>query len=151
MKHIAMVLLILLTACGGKKVPSAVNRTLDSLATVAHADSLRKVATIDSLRDGPHTYRDRDGKPLFEGELRGGKRHGVWTAYGPTGRVKSRSEYVDGVLEGPTVVFHENGAIYYDGQNHRGKQSGEWKFYDERGALVKTARFDSTGTVINDH
>lgn len=151
MKSSIPLLILFLAACGGNGKPSSVNRTLDSLAALAHADSLRKVAAIDSLRDGLHTYRDEKGQPLFQGELRGEKRHGVWTAYGPGGSVKSRSEYVDGVLEGPTVVFHENGTLFYQGQHLRGKQNGEWKFFDDKNQLLKIVHFDSAGSVINDH
>jgi antitoxin component YwqK of YwqJK toxin-antitoxin module len=151
MKSSIPLLVLCLAACGGNGKPSTVNRTLDSLAAAARADSLRKVAAIDSLRDGPHTYRDENGQPLLEGELRGGKRHGVWTAFGPGGRVKSRSEYVDGVLEGPTIVFHENGALFYQGQHLHGMQNGEWKFFDEKNQLLKIVHFDSAGSVINDH
>ena len=57
---------------------------------------------------------------------------------------------VDGVQEGATVVFHPNGQTYYTGDYRHGHEVGEWRFFDERGTLVRTVRYDSTGAVIND-
>lgn len=152
MKYLLLFLpLLLLWSC--ERPPAdleAARERIRALELAAHADSLRNAAVRDSLRDGMHQYHDKNGRLLMEGELRGAKRQGIWTSYGATGSVKSRSEYVDGVLNGSTTVFRENGQQYYVGTNYNGKPFGEWKFYDEQGMLARTLHYDSTGTVMND-
>lgn len=123
---------------------------IDSTQSLRRADSLRQAVVDDSLRDGHHVYRDAEGRPVMEGDLLDGERHGVWTAFAPNGKAKSRSEYAHGRLQGLTTVFHENGALYYQGQNRHGQPVGAWTFHDAAGVLVKTVNYDSSGAVIND-
>lgn len=133
--------LLLLFTCGTPDTGPHGARTQDSLKAVAHTDSIRK----DSLRDGHHNITGPTGRTTMEGDMRNGKRHGVWTSYTDQGRTKSRSEYVNGVLQGPTITFHDNGTVYYQGRYLNGKSFGEWRFFDEQGGLIRTAVFDSTG------
>lgn len=81
----------------------------------------------------------------MEGTVRNGVRHGLWTAYRPTGEVQSRSEYQDGKLHGLTTTFRPNGALLYRGQNANGHPVGRWEFHDEIGTAVRIVEFDSTG------
>lgn len=85
----------------------------------------------------------------MEGVMLNGQRHGLWVAYDPNGRVKSRNAYVKGVLDGPSTVFRENGALYYEGQHAHGHPVGTWAFHDDIGTLVRTVEYDSTGAEIN--
>lgn len=133
-----------LLACNAPTTPAATDKDPDSVRAIARADSLRR----DSLRDGHHRMLGPTGRTTLEGDLRNGKRHGVWTSYNADGRTKSRNEYVDGVLEGPTITFHDNGAVYYQGQYLHDKAFGKWSFFDEKGGLIRTAVFDSTGTEV---
>ena len=77
-----------------------------------------------------------------EGNMKDGKRHGLWTGYNDKGKVKSRGEFINGVQQGPTVVFHDNGTIFYNGTYKDGKQVGIWKFYDNEGNEMKLIDFD---------
>lgn len=139
--------LLLFAACGGTadRTPAG---TIDTAGAAADTASLRMAAIADSLSDGNHLYRDPRGRPLMEGRILGGKRQGVWTSYLPSGRVKSRNVYENGVLNGITTVYHTNGVLYYSGEQRRGKPFGEWKFYDDQGNLMKTAVYDTTGSII---
>lgn len=150
MRHLffAFALLFLLACDRPPADLEAARARIEAMEAAAKDDSLRTAVVRDSLRDGMHQYRDKKGLLLMEGELRGGKRQGVWTSYGPNGGVRSRNEYVDGELNGSTIVFRENGKQYYVGTNHQGKPFGEWRFYDEQGVLAKTLRYDSTGAVV---
>ena len=145
-----LLLPILFIACNEPTDLKQARALIDSSRAVLRADSLKRAAVNDSLRDGPHTYRDKNGLILMEGEMRDGKRHGVWTSYSETGKVKSRSEYANGELNGLSTVFQENGALYYSGNHRNGHPVGEWRFFDPTGGLAKTVVYDSTGTVIND-
>lgn len=139
-----------LASCGSGDVASEPPAAADTTGTAARTDSLRRAAIADSLRDGYHVYKDKADRPLMEGTMLGGQRHGVWTSYLPNGHVQSRNVYEHGVLHGITTVFHENGVLYYSGTERRGKPFGEWKFYDAQGVLTRTVVYDTTGTLIND-
>jgi MORN repeat variant len=88
--------------------------------------------------DGLEQIRTTDGRLSMEGYKRAGQRHGVWTSYTKSGRVKSRTAYSDGKQHGECVVFRENGQLYYTGRYEQGKEAGEWKFYGPNGELEKT-------------
>ncbi len=145
---LAGVVLALLGSCDGGGTGSNPTGTLDTTGTAARADSIRQAAIADSLRDGYHVYKDDGERPLMEGLMEGGKRHGVWTSYLPSGRVQSRNVYEHGILEGITTVFHPNGVLYYSGMQRQGKPFGEWKFYDREGNMLKTAVYDASGVLI---
>jgi antitoxin component YwqK of YwqJK toxin-antitoxin module len=98
------------------------------------------------VRNGHQQVRDPNGRLLMEGDVRNGKRHGLWTSYHPSGAVQSRNEYRDGVLHGLTTTFRPNGALLYRGQNANGHPVGSWEFHDEVGTAVRTVEYDSTGT-----
>ncbi len=91
-----------------------------------------------------------EGWLRMEGDMKDGRRNGVWTSYTPKGRVKSRGEYRDGKQEGLSTVFRDNGAMYYTGQYRNDKQVGRWEFYNEEGDLERTVHYDTSGAVIND-
>lgn len=125
-----------------------IKEQLDSAAAAHRADSTAMAAKEDSLRDGHHIYRDREGLLLMEGVLQDGRREGLWTSYERDGKVKSRSEYRNGLAHGLTTVFHPNGNLYYSGDNRDGHPVGEWRFFDLSGGLLRTVRYDSTGTML---
>jgi hypothetical protein len=146
----ACCLMALLFACNQPADLDRARTLIDSARTLERIDSLRKTVLNDSLSDGRHTYRDKDGRPVMEGEWLNGNRIGTWTSYHGNGRVKSRSTYANGELNGPTAVFYENGSPYYSGSDRNGHPVGEWNFFDAKGGLVKTVSYDSAGAVIND-
>ena len=98
----------------------------------------------DPAVSGDRMHRDRypNGQLKAVGNMKDGKRHGLWTGYNEQGQVKSRGEFINGLQEGPTVVFHDNGKIYYTGSYKQGTQIGVWKFYDEQGSEIKSIDFD---------
>lgn len=140
MRSGALIIAVMLASCEqGGDTPTT--------RTAAPADSS---ATTAEVIDGPSEVKGPDGTVRMKGNMRHGKRHGIWTSYHAGGAVQSTSGYVDGVLMGPSVVYHPNGEIYYTGDYRDDKQVGEWRFYDGSGSLVKTVHYDSAGTVIND-
>ncbi|HPF66461.1 MAG TPA: hypothetical protein PLC20_02185 [Flavobacteriales bacterium] len=132
-----VLLLPLLAACGTPEPPAVEAEVLP--------DTTRTAADVEKP---PKT--DPSGTMKLEGDFRNGKRHGIWTSYGPDGKVRSRSEYRDGVLHGPSVVFHPNGQPYYTGDYLNGKATGTWRFFDEEGIEVKRVTYDEQGRPIQD-
>ena len=102
------------------------------------------------VENGTETTFWPDGTVRMKGMKKDGKREGIWTSYGPTGRVQSRKEFRKGQKEGPAVVFHDNGAIYYSGQYLHDKPTGEWRFHDETGELARTVQYDEQGEILSE-
>lgn len=136
-------LLAMLAACGG---PAGGPPPAPQAATAK--DTASAIAPADTLRDGHQRIRDSKGLLLMEGDVRNGRRHGLWTAYHPNGAVASRNVYEKGVLHGPTTTFRPNGALYYRGQHAGGHPVGTWEFHDEIGTLVRTVEYDSAGVEL---
>ena len=132
--------------CGG----NATNP--EAPATEHKTEAEVKAAPLDTVKvvNGHDKVFSPEGWLKMEGDMKDGKRNGVWTSYTPKGRVKSRGEYRDGMQVGLSTVFRDNGALYYTGQYLNGKQVGRWEFYNEAGDLERTVKYDSTGAVIND-
>jgi antitoxin component YwqK of YwqJK toxin-antitoxin module len=99
-------------------------------------------------QQGMQEIMAEDGTLRMKGELRDGKRNGPWSSFFPNGSIRSRAVFVDGLQEGATEVFYDNGMTYYKGQYHRDRPVGEWVFFDPAGTLMKTVRYDSLGTII---
>lgn len=102
------------------------------------------------ILNGPQVIHTKDGGRM-EGELVNGKRIGPWTSFFASGGIRSKAMYVDGLEQGATEIYHENGMVYYTGQYHLGKPVGEWLFYDPKGQKVRTVRYDSLGTMLEQH
>lgn len=132
--------------CGGDpKIPEvpATGRKPDLETPAAVRDTVKVV-------NGHDKVYSPEGWLRMEGDMKDGKRHGLWTSYTPKGRVKSTSEYRDGRQVGLSTVFRDNGALYYTGQYRNDKQVGRWEFYNEAGDLERTVNYDTNGAVIND-
>jgi antitoxin component YwqK of YwqJK toxin-antitoxin module len=152
-KNILLVLVLLLTACGSSEGEKDGATTADTTAapTTATAPTILSDTTlIGNVTDGPVDVRYPDGRSRIKGNMRNGKRHGMWTSFFPDGRPQSFTGYVDGVEHGTKVVYHPSGATYYTGDYVKGQQVGIWRFFDEQGKPSRTITYDSTGTVIND-
>ena len=146
-KYSILMPVLLLLACEGTSVSESDSTTNDTASSTS-----RPYPPLDTvvIENGHAKMLSPDGRLLMEGDMKDGKRHGVWTSYTPEGRVKSRNEYQHGRLEGVATVFRENGVLYYTGQHRQGKQVGEWRFYDAKGELERTVNYDTSGSVIND-
>lgn len=132
--------------CGG-------NTTIPDVPAPMHEPEAEvQAAPRDTVKvvNGHDKVFSPEGWLKMEGDMKDGKRNGVWTSYSPKGRVKSRSEYRDGKQVGLSTVFRDNGALYYTGQYRNDKQVGRWEFYNEAGDLERTVNYDTNGAVIND-
>lgn len=132
--------------CGGKATIPEVPATGHEPEAESH------VALRDTVKvvNGHDKVYSSEGWLKMEGDMKDGKRHGVWTSYTPQGQVKSTGEYRDGKQVGLSTVFRDNGALYYTGQYRNDKQVGRWEFYNEAGDLERAVNYDTSGAVIND-
>lgn len=92
--------------------------------------------------DGSYEKRFPNGNIYIKGEMRDGKRDGVWTSCYQDGRSQSQNAYSEGKLNGKSITWYPNGQIRYEGTYTDDKQSGVWKYYDETGKLVQEINYD---------
>ncbi len=91
-----------------------------------------------TITDGPVLLVYPNGNTRIEGLMKGGKRHGTWTAYYENGTEWSVNTYIEGLNEGLSITYYSNGKPRYVGEYNQGERVGQWKFYDEQG--VETIR-----------
>ncbi|HEX3852116.1 MAG TPA: hypothetical protein VHW01_14190, partial [Polyangiaceae bacterium] len=62
-----------------------------------------------------------------------GRKHGPWTEWHPSGKLKSQGQYRDGKMEGRWVTYFEDGARNVEGDYKGGLKDGIWTTYYEDG------------------
>jgi len=89
-----------------------------------------------------------------------GDKHGNWTDFYPSGKVKAKGKYKNNKRIDDWQFFYESGTIEQIGAYDNGKMNGEWKWYFDTGKLLRQEKFengaenglmveyDSIGTVI---
>lgn len=77
------------------------------------------------------------------GELRAGRRDGVWARRTPGGRTLLETTWANGERHGPTTRYYLSGRKHYSGEWRAGKQSGEWFFFRRDGRMdpVRTGSY----------
>lgn len=78
-----------------------------------------------------------NGKVKMEGELKNGKRTGIWKAYFEDGTLWSEGKFIDGERNGYGLNYYPNGKLRMEGDYKNDKQSGKWKYYNEQGVLIE--------------
>ena len=95
-------------------------------------------------QNGMYEKKHPNGQISIRGEMRDGKREGVWKSYYESGLPWSEGEYKNGVREGISITWYENGQKRYEGRYANGKQAGKWKYWNENGQLEKEIDYDKT-------
>lgn len=95
-----------------------------------------------TVQNGPYTEYYPNGTKKMEGNMKNGKRDGVWKAYYKNGSVWSIGFYINGLRDGIGVVFYENGQKYMEGEYKNDKQFGKWSFYSDKGEVIKDTTFN---------
>ena len=79
-----------------------------------------------------------DFKKWEDGEMRSGKKNGIWKLYWPTGENAGTLEYKDGLYHGDLKKVWENGKPCKTVKFVIGKKEGEEKWFFENGKLSET-------------
>lgn len=128
---------------------------------------LRSSVTFEhNKQSGPFKLFSDDGKPLEEGVLKNGVRHGSFTVYFPqTGKparqgtykmneydgelttwrpdgVKVVQTYTNGVANGWLKTYNSQGALIGEMMMKNGRATGEFRSYDSRGNIVQQGSHD---------
>lgn len=72
-----------------------------------------------------------NGQKPTKGQLKDGKRTGLWTEFHENGKKKMEGEYKEGEETGPWTFWYENGFKKAEGEYYKGRQVGDWTYYSE--------------------
>jgi antitoxin component YwqK of YwqJK toxin-antitoxin module len=108
---------------------------------------LNKTSYQESVRNGKYeAYSSKDFKLTEEGTFKNGKKHGLWIAYHPGGRLPAvTSDYKDGKLHGfvREYDFKAGKLLRSETQYKDGVKHGKMTIYDKRGKKVAEKFFDN--------
>ena len=99
----------------------------------------RKFLTIDNYQvklfteviyQKEYDEDDEGGFTTEEGEIRYGRREGLWIS---KGLFTNKTYYYEGVAEGKFQQFDQNGNLTTEGEMEGGRQVGLWKYYPSDG------------------
>lgn len=93
--------------------------------------------TVKIPNNGDYIKRYKNGVIEIQGQMKDGKRDGVWKSFYQNGAPWSETVFTGGQKNGATSSFYENGQKRYAGFFTNDKESGKWSFWDEQGNLVR--------------
>ena len=105
---------------------------------------LHQSNTVYFYEEKPYTgivyEKHENGNIGLWGELKNGKREGVWTYWYSSGTKKRETTYVNNQKEGNTYYWHENG-ILAKTITFRANQNIDQKLWDITGTRLKNPQF----------
>ena len=107
---------------------------------VATSNDSSKALIADSVKisnNGDYIKRYKNGVIEIQGQMKDGKREGVWKSFYQNGAPWSETTFSAGMREGATSSFYENGKKRYAGFFKNDRESGKWSFWDEQGNLAR--------------
>ncbi len=99
------------------------------------------VSNTNSITDGEQVTYYPNGQVKLRGNLKDGKKTGMWYAYYENGVKQSENEYNYDVLNGKSATFYPSGQLRYIGYFKNGKKDGLWEYYSKEGELQKSVTF----------
>lgn len=110
-------------------------------------DTIKKdfsfVTKTDSIvENGEQIYYHKSGAVEMRGNMKDGKRDGLWKSFYENGLPWSETTFKEGKKEGKTTTWYENGKKRYEGSFKNDVESGRWVFWNEDGTLVDTKNYD---------
>ena len=86
-------------------------------------------------------YENGNSKEIGFYHKKTGLKHGEWTYYFETGKIKQRARYIDGKNEGEWKYFYENGGLWKINYYQDGRPVRKWKEYFETGKLKRIGSY----------
>ena len=129
-------ILIFIYSCGETEKTNSSNLVKhDTLQT----DFMFEAQSDSILQNGEYITHYKNGQVEMVGQMKGGKREGVWKSYYMDGSPWSETTFIEGVKNGKTITWFDNEQKRYEGFYKDGKESGRWAFWSQDGKqeLVK--------------
>ncbi|HYG41043.1 MAG TPA: hypothetical protein VD908_20600 [Cytophagales bacterium] len=76
-----------------------------------------------------------------KGEVKDGKKTGIWLCYYDDGKVMQEGLYSDDMKNGSWRFFHSNGKVALEGNYVNDVEKGQWKVFDEEGKQVDVIEY----------
>jgi antitoxin component YwqK of YwqJK toxin-antitoxin module len=124
------------------------NGTSQSIDSTVQRDTLKTNKIIDGvkkdsiIKNGEYIQYYKNGVTKMRGEMKDGKREGLWKSFYENGLPWSETTFKNGIKNGKTATWYENEKKRYDGYFKDDAESGKWTFWDEKGNLVTTKDYD---------
>ncbi len=99
---------------------------------------MKSVENHANVQDGPFELLYPNSVIKAKGNLKDGKKTGLWESFYEDGTRWSSTYYTDGVPNGYSITYFKNGTVQYKGEYKEGKRVGHWEFYLEDGTLEKS-------------
>lgn len=141
LKISALALLVaVISSCGNEKKNDEA-KSIDSLTVVKKTKSSAYIDT-PIPENGIYEKKFKNGQTSIRGEMRNGKREGMWFSYYENGQLWSQGEYSNGLRHGKSISWYPDGKVRFEGNYTNDKQTGTWKYYNESGKLEKEVNYD---------
>lgn len=102
----------------------------------------KKAKKQEPVKDGINRTFRKDGSPLAEINMKGGKKHGIAKNFFPNGKLSLEMNYVEGKREGKSTRYYQDGKVYQESFYKNDKLNGERKRYREDGKLMSVSRWE---------
>ena len=102
---------------------------------------VQPASETNSGLNGEQITRYPNGQIKLKGNLKDGKKTGIWYAYYENGVKQSENEYEYDILNGKSATFYPSGQLRYIGYFKNGKKDGLWEYYSKEGELQKSVTF----------
>lgn len=90
------------------------------------------------------------GNVTVSGNMKNGKKEGLWKYFDATGRLVMEEHYKDGKLDGIFRSYYINGQLFGFGNYSEDKRNGEFLIFKEDGSMKET-RMYKNGELIHVH
>jgi antitoxin component YwqK of YwqJK toxin-antitoxin module len=136
---VAAFITVVFFACSGDSSKTSSNKDVqhDTLKT----GTLFEKKKDSLLQNGEYLQHYKSGVVEMLGEIKNGKREGVWKSFYETNSPWSETTFEAGKKNGKTTTWYENGKKRYEGFYTNDKESGSWTFWDEKGTVISTKKY----------
>ncbi len=99
---------------------------------------MKSVENHADVQDGPFELLYSNGVIKAKGDIKDGKKSGLWESFYEDGTRWSSTYYTAGKPNGYSITYFKNGTVQYKGEYKNGERTGHWEFYLEDGSLEKS-------------
>lgn len=108
----------------------------------SQTDFMFSAKSDTSIQNGEYITYHKNGAVEITGQMKNGKREGVWKSYYMDGSPWSETTFLAGIKNGKTISWFDNEQKRYEGFYTNGKESGKWTFWEESGKLESEKEYN---------
>ena len=94
-------------------------------------------------KDGVWEHNSFHGNLMSKETFKSGVKDGVSEEYNYDGKLSKREFWKNNKKDGLSEEYHDNGELWMKGNYINDKKVGEWKYYDENGKLIRTEIYEN--------